>query len=297
MISSIWKQSRALTVTAGAMLVNFIVALLGVAVDPRMIGGAAAWMKPAKFGISTAIFAASIAWLFQHMPAFGRSNRWVGWALAVILNLEVGLIDFQEARGTTSHFNVGTVENAALWGVMGVSIGILLLLCIWIVVALFRQPFKDPVWGWALRLAMLISVLGSASGGLMTMPTSEQRASMMRHERPAVVGGHTVGAPDGGPGIAGVGWSKQHGDLRIGHFLGPAWTTSDSAVGVVERAEAHEGVCVWDGWELLCVVFDSNLAGVAGRIDYGTKLTDVDGLGTLAGSDGRGVDPHWARKP
>jgi hypothetical protein len=33
-------------------------------------------------------------------------------------------------------------------------------------------------------------------------------------------GGHTVGASDGGPGFPGVGWSKQHGDLRIPHFFG-----------------------------------------------------------------------------
>src|SRR5947207_8680901 len=33
-------------------------------------------------------------------------------------------------------------------------------------------------------------------------------------------GSHTMGAPDGVPGLSGTGWSTEHGDLRIPHFIG-----------------------------------------------------------------------------
>ncbi len=219
MIAKLWKQSATLTATACIMLANFAATLVGLAVDPRLITGAPAWLKPAKFAISTAIFAASMAWLFQYLPNFTKTTRRIGPALAAILVIEVAIIDFQAARGLPSHFNVSTIENAVLWGIMGVSIGILLALSIWLTVLLFRQTFQDPVWGWALRLGMLISVLGSASGGLMTSPTSAQ-LEQMHHAPPTAIGAHTVGAPDGGAAIAAVGWSSDHGDLRIPHFIG-----------------------------------------------------------------------------
>lgn len=74
--------------------------------------------------------------------------------------------------------------------------------------------------GWALRLGMTISLIGGASGGLMTTPTATQLAEARATGSISVSGAHTVGASDGGPGVPGTGWSVEHGDIRVPHFLG-----------------------------------------------------------------------------
>jgi hypothetical protein len=202
------------------MLVALIGSCIGIAVDPRIITGMPAWLKPAKFAISTAIFAASIAWLYRYLTIWPAFLRALGWILSAVLIFEVAIIDMQAARGTTSHFNAATPRDTLLFAIMGVAIGFLWLASVGVLVALFRQKFQNPAWGWLLRLGMLVTVIGSAGGGLMLRPTPEQVAAMRATHSVTAVGGHTVGAPDGGPGLTGLGWSMQHGDLRVPHFFG-----------------------------------------------------------------------------
>lgn len=220
-LATAWQSSRPLTAVAIAMVGAFVASAAGLVLDPRVITGAPGWLKPAKFAISSAIYTGTLAWLFRYLQVWPLFVRILGALTAAVLVLEVGIIDFQAARGTTSHFNVSTPLDGALWATMGVAIAVLWTSSIGTLVALFRQPFVDRSFGWALRLGMLVTVIGSASGGLMVTPTEQQRVTIAQtHHAPAFVGGHTVGAPDGGPGLPGVGWSRSHGDLRIPHFLG-----------------------------------------------------------------------------
>ena len=90
--------------------------------------------------------------------------------------------------------------------------------------ALWRQPFADPALGWALRLGLVVTVLGAFTGGLMTRPTAAQIADARATHQMPLSGAHTVGAPDGGPGLPLTGWSTRHGDVRVPHFIGlHAW--------------------------------------------------------------------------
>ncbi len=204
------------------MLACFIPSVVGIWADPRVITGVPAWLKPSKFAISTAIYSLTLAWVFTYLPGWRKLRVSAGWITAVVLVLEVAIIDVQAARGTTSHFNVSTPLDASLFAIMGAAILILWLASVAVAAALFRQRFedRDRGMGWALRLGFLITVLGAATGGLMVQPTGAQLAQARLDHQMLVSGAHTVGAPDGGPGMTGTGWSREHGDLRVPHFLG-----------------------------------------------------------------------------
>ena len=219
LVDSLWRGSRPLTASGVLMLVAFAVSVVAMGLDHREILGAPRWLKPAKFGISTAIYAFTLAWIFTWLPERRRLKAVVGWIVSVVIVLEVVLIDVQAARGVTSHFNVGTPFDAAVFGIMGTAILIAWLASIALTVALFRYRFADEAFGWALRIGMLITVLGQATGGIMTTPTQAQLAAA-RTTAMTVSGAHTVGAPDGGAGLPITGWSREHGDLRVGHFVG-----------------------------------------------------------------------------
>ncbi|NOT26756.1 MAG: hypothetical protein HOP16_11705 [Acidobacteria bacterium] len=193
---------------------------LGLLMDSREITGAPAWLKPGKFATSTAIYTLTLAWVFSYLPEWPRTRRIVGRTTAAVLVLEVAIIALQAARGTTSHFNVGTPFDAVLFSVMGLAIFTQTFTSVAVAVALWRQPFADPALGYALRFGMTLTIVGAFVGGLMTSPTAAQLEAAEASGRIAVAGAHTVGAPDGGPGLPVTGWSTEYGDLRVPHFMG-----------------------------------------------------------------------------
>ena len=220
MLNRLWKSSAPLTATWLLMIAALAGAVIGLAVDPRIITGAPAWLKPAKFATSIAIYTFTLAWIFSVIPEWVRTRRIVEWTTAVALVGEMVLISLQALRGTTSHLNVATVFDGVVFTIMGAAIVVQTLSTVAVGVALWRHQFADRALGWALRLGMITTIIGAMTGGLMTQPTGQQLAAARAGERITVVGAHTVGAPDGGSGLPGTGWSTDHGDLRVPHFIG-----------------------------------------------------------------------------
>lgn len=220
MLQRLWQTSPPLIATAALMLIVLGGAIVGLAVDPTVITGAPAWLKPAKFAVSITIYTVTLAWVFTLIPEWTRTRRVIGWLTAITMVVEIAIISTQAWRGTTSHFNVGTVVDALLFTIMGLAIVVQTFSTCAVAVALWRHRFEDVSLGWALRFGMCITIVGALTGGLMTRPTAAQLEAARAGERMTVSGAHTVGATDGGPGMSGTGWSTEHGDLRVSHFVG-----------------------------------------------------------------------------
>jgi hypothetical protein len=216
----LWRGSAPLTAVGTLMLAVAFASLIGMFLDPRIIGGAAAWLKPFKFAVSTAVYSLTLAWMFGWLTDWPRVRRVVGWTTAIVFVLEVAIIDLQAWRGATSHFNVSTPLDATLFVIMGGAILLQTLVSVAVVVALWRQRFTDRALGWALRLGMTLTIAGALTGPLMTRPTADQLANARAGARMTTAGAHSVGGPDGGPGLPVTGWSREHGDLRVPHFIG-----------------------------------------------------------------------------
>ncbi|MBZ2183865.1 MAG: hypothetical protein K7J46_04075 [Bryobacter sp.] len=172
--------------------------------DSRELLGVNIWLKPAKFLISSAIYLWTVGWLLNFVETAASARAALGTAVSILILLENAGVSGQALRGERSHFNVTSALNASIFSLMGIMIlinTILLGLLLW---WFLTKPVAMPLGAlWGCRLGLLLAVLASIEGGIMASMAS-----------------HTVGAPDGGPGVPILNWSKQAGDLRAAHFIG-----------------------------------------------------------------------------
>lgn len=204
LVGEVRRRHFGLWLVGGLNLLLAIVFLALIVLDGRMVTGLNLWVKPLKFALSVGVYLWTVAWLLPHLRVSARLARGLGWLVALALLFENALIFSQAMRGTSSHFNFSTGYDAAVFGLMGVFIAINTVLATILLLLYMVRPGDIPrPYLWGIRLGFLLLLLGSAVGGMM-----------IAH------GGHTVGAEDGGPGLALLGWSTEAGDYRPAHLVG-----------------------------------------------------------------------------
>ena len=189
----------------GVAQVILLFIMIGVApFDGREVMGINPWIKPIKFAASIAIYALTMGWLLYELPLKEKVKGRVNWAIASTLIIEIALITMQAARGVTSHFNNTTAFDSAVFAVMGLAITFNILVVAYVALKFWMTDAKIPApYLWGIRIGLTIFVLASLEG-----------FAMVSHSA------HSVGVPDGGPGLPLVNWSTIGGDLRVAHFFG-----------------------------------------------------------------------------
>jgi hypothetical protein len=213
-------MNRPLVFTGSIMLLTLAATLVAMLVDHRFITGAPAWLKPAKFALSITIYCFTISWLLTFLPNRPRLKALIANVTCISMVVEMAVIAIQAARGTSSHFNLSTPFDSFVWMVMGSFITLAFVAALLLAILLLRQSLPDRAFALSIRLAVVISLVGMALAFLMTKPTPRQMESMQQGQAAQIIGAHTVGATDGGPGLPFLGWSTVGGDLRIPHFVG-----------------------------------------------------------------------------
>jgi hypothetical protein len=166
--------------------------------------GINAWIKPMKFFFSIWLFCWTMAWYLYYLDK-KRAVKAYTWMVVIVMIIEQIIITWQAANGRLSHFNTTTALYSILFSVMGVAITVLTFWTGVIGYYFFKQKqFSVPMpYIWGIRLGIIIFVIFAFEGGVMATRLA-----------------HTVGAPDGGPGLPIVNWSTEYGDMRVAHFIG-----------------------------------------------------------------------------
>ena len=136
-----WAISPALTLFGISMVVTLILTTIGIFVDHRVVTGSPAWVKPAKFAISTIVYSFTLVWLMRFVQGRPRLVRVATGVTALAFVVEMVVIILQAARGTASHFNISTPLNTTLYSIMAVSIVIFWFVTLFASILLFLQRF------------------------------------------------------------------------------------------------------------------------------------------------------------
>ncbi len=215
-----WRLNKPLTLVGLGMVAVLVAAIIGLVADPTVITGRPAWLKPAKFAISVAVYSFTFLWLLTFVTGHQRLVRALATITAAMFAVEMAFVVGAAAMGTTSHFNVSTPAHSAAWSTMGVAIIVIWVANLMVGLLLLRQRLADRALAWSLRLGVLGSSIGMAVAFFMTAPTAQQLTAAHQGAGMPISGAHSVGVDDGGPGLPVVGWSTVGGDLRVGHFIG-----------------------------------------------------------------------------
>jgi hypothetical protein len=233
--SRLWTDAPAFTALALLITLAIVPVLAAMSLDPREYGGEDIWLKPLKFHIALAIYLVTLSVFARWMTPAQREGRiWRGFVAVVCLCVlaELVWIGGAAALGTGSHFNLSSPVWGMLYSLMGVAAVTLTAASLVMGIAIQRNPDTGLH-----PLVKLSIVLGLILTFVLTVITAGYMSANP---------GHFVGTPVTGERLAVLGWSREVGDLRVGHFLATHALHGLPLVGLV-AARIGGAPLVWAG--------------------------------------------------
>jgi hypothetical protein len=184
------------------LVFSFIFLILSK-INSTQVYNVSAWYKPFKFAFSTFLYSWAMAWYCWYLPDF--NIQFFNWSVIILLGFEIIYIAIQAGRGQLSHFNLSTPIYSALYSAMAIAASLVAIYTAYVGILFFTNHFPElpDYYLWAIRLGIFIFVIFSFEGFVMGSKLT-----------------HTIGGPDGGPGLPLLNWSTRFGDPRIAHFIG-----------------------------------------------------------------------------
>jgi hypothetical protein len=205
--SRLWADAPAFTGLALFIALTALPLLVAASIDTRTFLGAPVWQKPLQFHLALGTYLITLAFFARYLPQGMASRRWRRYAGVVCFCVLAELVWIGSAASyaTASHFNVEDPVLGAIYSLMGVFAVILTSPSIVMGVAIWRNP--NTGLSPSLRLSV---ALGLVLTFVLTLIAAGTMSSMP---------GHLVGTPIVGTSLAILGWSREVGDLRVGHFF------------------------------------------------------------------------------
>lgn len=202
--AELYCRNRLLALVGWLLALLLLATLVGLLTDDRRVMGTNTWLKSSKYVFSLMVFVWTVGWFSRYLERRRRGRRVVSIVIAASSLIVAVFLLVQAARGTTSYYNVATDFDAAVYGTIVTAIGINGVMVVGLLFMFGRpDPRPETVYLWGIRLGLISFLSAAVVGGVMI-----------------AWGAHTVGRPDGGPGLPFLDWSTVAGDLRIAHVIG-----------------------------------------------------------------------------
>lgn len=224
----LWREAPTFTGLGLFIALTAIPLLAAATIDTRDFLNAPVWQKPLQFHLALGIYIVTLAFYARFLPQGLTTRNWRIYAGVVTFCIlaELVWVGGAAALGTASHFNTDDAVMGTIYGLMGVFAVILTSPSLIMGVAIWRN--KNTGLSPALHLSI---ALGLILTFLLTLIAAGTMSSMS---------GHLIGTPTTNESLPILGWSREVGDLRTGHFFATHALHALPIIGLIAaRALTH----------------------------------------------------------